>query len=136
MQMAPFEVEWARTIGRALVPAGALDGALDAIDIGARYAEECATSPWHAALLLRASLWLTWLAPLWLYGRLRSFGGLDPRAQAAVLHRLLLHKQYLIRTTATFLKLTLCQVLLGDEETLAQLGAYQLRPRSLLRKAS
>jgi hypothetical protein len=140
MQMAPFEIEWARAIGRALVPSEALGPALadtiGTVDIGARYAAECATSPWHVGLLLRASLWLTWLAPLWLYGRLRTFGGLDARAQAAVLHRLLVHKQYLVRTTATFLKLTLCQVLLGDEATLAQLGAYQLRPRSLLRKAS
>jgi hypothetical protein len=136
MQMAPFEVDWARAIGRALVPSGALGGVLDHIDVGARYAEECATSPWHVGLLLRASLWLTWLAPLWLYGRLRTFGRLEPRAQAAVLHRLLLHRQYLVRTTATFLKLTLCQVLLGDPETLARLGAYDLGPRTSLRQAS
>jgi len=140
MQMAAFEIEWARVLGRALVPAEALGPGLQRtvarVDVGERYAAECATSPWHVGLLLRASLWLTWLAPLWLYGRLCTFGGLDARAQAAVLHRLLLHKQYLVRTTATFLKLTLCQVLLGDEETLAELGAYQLQPRSLLRKAS
>ena len=134
--MTSFEERWARVIGRALLPRGLLAGVVDDSDLGALWRDECVRARWDGAFLLRLSLWLTWLAPLWLYGRLRTFGGLDARAQAAVLHRLLVHKQYLVRTTATFLKLTLCQVLLGDEATLAQLGAYQLRPRSLLRKAS
>ena len=60
MKLLPFEERWAGTIGHALVPRGALGGALDAIDIGARYAHECAISPWYAALAFRASLWLTW----------------------------------------------------------------------------
>jgi hypothetical protein len=128
MQMAPFEVDWARTIARALVPAGTLGGALDRIDAGARYAEECAASPWHVALLMRASLWLTWLAPLWLLGHSRSFGGLDTTAQATVLEQLLAHPRYLVRTATTFLKLLLCQVLLADRETLTLLGAYDLAP--------
>jgi hypothetical protein len=126
MQMAPFEIDWARAIARALVPAGALGGALDGIDAGTRYAEECAASPWHVGLLLRASLWLTWLAPLWLWGRPRSFAGLDAEAQATLLEKLLAHPRYLVRTATVFLKLVLCQVLLGDEATLAQLGAYDL----------
>jgi hypothetical protein len=132
MQMAPFEVDWAGRIARALVPAGTLGGILDGVDAGARYAEECATSPWHVGLLLRASLWLTWLAPLWLYLRPQTLGSLEARAQAAVLQRLLTHPTYLVRTSAVFLKLILCQVLLGDAETLARIGAYDLGPPSAL----
>ena len=45
MKLLPFEERWAGTIGHALVPKGTLDGALNAIDIGARYAHECAISP-------------------------------------------------------------------------------------------
>ena len=136
MSLLPFEIDWARVIGRAFVPKGALDGALDGIDAGARYAEECASSPWHAAIVMRLSLWIAWLAPLWLMARPRTFGSLDAPAQAKLLERLLAHRVYLVRTSAMFLKLLLCQVLLCDESTLAQLGAYDLAPPLARRSAS
>jgi len=123
----PFEERWAGTIGRALVPKGALGGSLDSIDIGARYAEECAISPWYAALAFRASLWLTWLAPGWMLGRLRTFGGVDGETRVAVLERLLKHRAYFVRMAAMFLKLAICTLLLGDVPTLTRFGAYKLR---------
>ena len=126
MTLADFERRWAAAIGRALVPEGALGGALDAIDLGARFAEECAISPWYAALAFRASLWLTWLAPLWMLGRPRTFGGVDGETRVVVLERLLKHRVYLVRMSALFLKLAICGMLLGDTPTLAQLGAYKL----------
>src|ERR1700761_1426355 len=126
MNLLPFEIDWARVIGRAFVPVGALDGALDGIDAGARYAEECAVSPWHVSIVMRLSLWLTWLAPLWLFGSLHTFRRVGAAGQASLLERLAAHRVYLIRTSAMFLKLLLCQVLLCDEATLAQLGAYDL----------
>ena len=127
MTLAPFERRWAATIARALVPEGALSGALDQIDVGARYAEECAVSPWYAALAFRASLWLTWLAPLWMLGRLRPFTGVDGETRVVILERLLKHQRYVLRMAALFLKLAICGMLLGDVPTLAQLGAYRLR---------
>lgn len=131
MTLLPFELDWARTMAHALMPPGTLAGALDEIDAGARYADECAISPWHVALLMRASLWLVWLAPVWLMARPRTFGRLDATAQALVFERLLKHRVYLVRTTALFTKMMLCQVMLGDESTLLQLGAYDL-PRKHL----
>ena len=140
MSMAPFEIEWARAIARAMVPAeelhGVLAGAFDHIDVGARYAEECASSPWHAALLLRASLWLTWLAPIWLMGRLATFGRLDGERKVELLERLLAHKVYLVRTTGMFLKLIICQTLLCDRETQARIGAYDLVQPSLAKRSA
>jgi hypothetical protein len=140
MRMAPFEIDWARAIARALVPPeelhGVLAGAFDGIDAGARYADECAASPWHAALLLRASLWLTWLAPIWLWGKLSTFGGLDGDERAQLLERLLHDGRYLVRTAAMFLKLMICQVLLCDQATQARLGAYDLVPPMARRSAS
>ncbi|HEX6838786.1 MAG TPA: hypothetical protein VF334_19545 [Polyangia bacterium] len=127
MTLFPFERRWAAAIGRALVPAGALGGSLDQIDIGARYAEECAISPWYVALIFRASLWLTWLAPLWLLGRAHTFAGVDDETRVVVLERLLKHPRYTVRMAGLFLKLTLCGLLLGDEPTLARIGAYKLR---------
>jgi hypothetical protein len=123
-----FERRWAAVVARALVPAGALGGALDQIDLGKRYADECAVSPWHAAIVFRASLWLTWLAPVWMLARPRTFGGLDADAQVALLEKLLKHRRYLVRMASMMLKIAICSLLLGDESTLAQLGAYRLPP--------
>jgi len=125
-----FERRWASAIGRALVPSDALAGSgidLGRIDVGARYAEECAISPWYAALAFRASLWLTWLAPLWLLGRAHTFAGVDGDTRVLVLERLLKHERYMVRMAALFLKLAILGMLLGDEPTLAQIGAYRLR---------
>jgi hypothetical protein len=128
VKLAGFERRWAETIGRALVPEGALDGTLEQIDLGARYAEECATSPWYAALLLRFCLWLIWLAPF-----PRTFGGLDEARRVATLEKLLKHRRYAIRMATMMFKLSVCSMLLGDEATLAHLGAYKLEARSLVR---
>ena len=136
MTLFPFEQRWAATIGHALVPAGALGGALDKIDLGRRYADECAISPWYAALAFRASLWLTWLAPMWMMGRARSFGGVDAETRVAVLERLLKHRVYFVRMAALFFKLAICTLLLGDEPTLAHIGAYKLTPLDAKRRAS
>ena len=135
MKLFPFEEGWAATIGHALVPEDALGGALKDVDLGARYGHECAISPWYAALAFRASLWLTWLAPLWMLGKLRSFGGVDRDARVAILERLLKHRIYFVRMAALFLKLAMCTLLLGDVPTLTQIGAYKLTPLSK-RKAS
>ena len=136
MRLWELERHFVTTIAVALAPPAEVAAAgldLGALDLAARYDDECARSPWYAALLMRASLWLTWLAPLWLTGRWRSFGGLDPAAQVALLERLLAHRRYVVRMAAMFLKLTLCTLLLGDAATLAQLGAYDL-PRPLARR--
>jgi len=137
--LANFERRWAATIGHALVPPDALAGAgidLGPIDLGARYAEECAISPWYAALAFRASLWLTWLAPVWLFGRPRTFGGVDDETRVAVLERILKHRRYVVRMSALFLKLAICGMLFGDAPTLAQFGAYRLPPPVPLGKRS
>lgn len=138
MRLSPVERRFVAVIAAALAPPEAVAEAGIALhgDVVARYDDECAASPWYAALLMRASLWLTWLAPLWALGRPRTFGALDAAAQAALLERLLGDKRYVVRMAAMFLKLALCTVLLGDVETLGALGAYDL-PRPLsTRRAS
>ncbi len=133
MRLAGFERRWAATIARALVPADALAGVgvdLGSIDLGARYAAEHDGSPWQPALLLRFALWLIGLWPL---PRVRTFGGLDEAARAALLERLLKDRRYVVRMTAMMFKLVVCSLLFGDESTLQRIGAYKLEPRSLVR---
>ena len=126
MKLAAHERRWVAVIARALIPPGALGGNLDAIDVGGRYEEECAHSPFSAALLMRAALYLAWLAPVFVYGRLRTFGSLDAIGQASLLDRLLKSNRYAVRMAAMFLKLTICTLVLGDERTLRHIGAYRL----------
>lgn len=128
--MTGFERRWASTIASALVPRDALDGALRDIDVGARYEEETRASPWTAALVLRAALWIVWLSPF-----PRTFGGLDEQQRVARLERLMKSKLYPLRMLMMVLKLTICQSLLGDEATLGQLGAYDL-PRALAKRSA
>ncbi|MEP6653357.1 MAG: hypothetical protein ABJA82_08370 [Myxococcales bacterium] len=125
MKLRRFEVRWASTIGRALLPPGLLGGIVDDVDLGEAIRRECSQPPWYAALLLRASLWLTWFSPPLTLRRLRTFGGLDSAAREAALERLLDHKMYVVRATATFLKLSSCMLLLGQDRVMLAIRAYE-----------
>ena len=118
--LLPFEVDWAERIGRALVPRGALGGIADGVDIGARYAEECAISPVVRGLRLPCVL-VADVAGAAVDARAAAhgFGGVDGETQVAVLERLLKHRVYTVRMAALFLKLAVCGMVLGDEPTLA-----------------
>src|SRR5262245_3032986 len=108
MKLRRFEVRWAETVGRAMVPRGVLGGVTDDVGLGERFRLECLQPPWFAALLLRFSLWLTWFAPFWMRGRLRTFRGLDEAAREALLEKLLAHRSYNVRMAVMFLKLAVC----------------------------
>jgi hypothetical protein len=125
MKLRRFEIRWADAIGRALLPPGLLGGVVDGVALGEEFGRECLEPPWYAALLLRASLWLTWFAPPWALGRARTFGGLEPAGREALLEKLLDSRIYLVRATAMFLKLSSCMLLLGDERVLRRIGAYE-----------
>lgn len=126
MKLARFERRWAGTIGRALLPVGALGGATDARDLGAEYARHFDLAPWWTALLLRYALWLIWLSPVWRSASPRTFGSLDLAAREACLEALLSARSYAVRETLTVVKLTYCFGAIGDRQVLASLGAYHL----------
>jgi hypothetical protein len=125
MRLRAFEIRWADAIGRALLPRGLLGGVVDDVALGEEFRREALEPPWFAALLLRASLWLTWFAPPWALGRARTFGGLDEAGRVALLEKVLASRVYLVRAMATFLKLSACMLLLGDERVMRRIGAYE-----------
>jgi hypothetical protein len=108
------------------LPRGVLGGVVDDLAAGRGLRDDCATSPWYSALLMRAALWLIWLAPLWAQLRLRTFGALDEPARTALLEKLLTSPRYYVRMAVSFLKVTFCTILLGDERAHRRLGAYRL----------
>ncbi len=131
MKLRRFEVRWAETVGRSLIPRGVLGGVVDDLDLGEEFRVECLAPPWFASLLLRFSLWLTWFAPFWMSLRLRTFGGLDADAREALLEKLLAHKSYNVRMASMFLKLAVSSFVVGDARALAKLGAYGLKEEPL-----
>ena len=133
MGLFAFELRRAATIARAIVPRGALGGATDDVELPALFEADCAIAPWQANLVLRLGLWLTWLSPLWMHGRPRTFGALDERAREAQLEELLAFKVHLVRLTMLYLKLLACSFLLGNERALGHLGAYHLPQLTPLR---
>jgi len=124
MALTSFELRRAALIARTFVPRGVLGGATDELDAGPLIREDDAFGPWHASLLLRAALWMVWLAPLWTLAGLRTFGGLSEEARADLLDRLLHHHAYSVRQSVMYLKLVSCSVLLGSVKVLAHLDAY------------
>lgn len=126
MLLPQHEQRMAEVLARALLPAGVMDGAFDHAPVGEEVAREVRRSPLGPALLIRLSLWLAWLAPLWLSRRPRSFGGLPPDEQVALLERLLKSDSYLLRMAMTLLKITLVGAILGNERALSAIGAYKL----------
>lgn len=124
MALRGFEKRWAETIGRTIAPRGLLGGVVDDVDLGALFSEEHRDSPWQAAFLLRLSLWITWLAPLFVIGRWHTFGGLGGDDRERLLDKLLDSPRYYVRLAAIFLKLETTTLLLGDQRAFEHLGAY------------
>lgn len=133
MTLSRFETRVAEVVARALIPRGTLGGATDAADVAELFREECRTSPWYAAMLLRISLWLAWFAPLWILRRFSTMGGLAQADRERVIEALLKSRFYQVRLALMYLKVTTCALLLGDERVLARIGAYRLREPTRLR---
>lgn len=135
MKLWGFERRWAREVTRSFVPAGALGGTVDDLDVGALFAKDCEETAMVSALPIRLALWIVWLWPL---SRLKTFGSLSGDERAALLERLLHSNVSLIRLMVVFLKLICMSLALGDVRALTHVGAYRLRvvPAQAARKAS
>ena len=126
MRLRAFERRWASEVARAFVAPGALGGAVDDVDAGALFAEDCAAVPWVSVVPVRLALWLVWFWPL--FGRRHTFGALPPEGREDVLERMLHSRIALVRTLVSFLKLICVSLVLGDRRALAAIGAYGMRP--------
>lgn len=127
MDITDTEARWAEVIGRGFAPQGiVLGGIVDGAPIGEGMRDEARQSPWYFAIGLRAAILMVWLAPIWRRGRLRTFGGLAPEEQVALLELLMKSRVYFIRLALMLLKLTVCMILVGEERALRRVGAYHM----------
>lgn len=75
-----------------------------------------------AALGLRLAVWIVALAPLWLWGRLRTSSRLSRAERPELLRQLLRHRSFAVRELTTLLKLVAMMALLGTETVRARSG--------------
>ena len=124
--MLSFELRWAAAIARSCVPASAMGGLTADLDLTTRFHEDCKLAPWHANVVLRLAVWITWLSPLWLQHRFKTFGALAEAEREPLLERLFTSPVHLVRLTMLYMKLMSMALLLGDRRVLARVGAYRL----------
>ncbi len=124
--MFTFELRWAAAIARTCVPKGALGGLTDDLDLTTRFREDSALAPWHANAVLRIAVWITWLSPLWLQRRFKTFGSLNETEREPLLEKLFTSPVHLVRLTMLYMKLMSTALILGDRRVLARIGAYRL----------
>jgi hypothetical protein len=136
MRLWQFEIAWARVIASAFLRPGVLGGAAEGRDLGGRIAEQVAGAPWFAAIVVRLALWLVWFAPLFTVRAFRTFGGLDEERREACLDALMHSDLYEVREVLKIYKLNLTLALIGREEVLAHIGAYDLGPYKLVDPAT
>ncbi len=106
-QLTRVERRWARAAITAMFPSNAdprvPDGA-EIVDIDGCLDETCRQVPGRVALGLRAAVWLLAFAPLFVLGKLRTIGGLQPADRERVVVRLLSSPVYVVRQLVLLLK--------------------------------
>jgi hypothetical protein len=121
--MLAFEERWATAVLAGFAPEGGpgIAPAQGEVDYVGAVRRMMHASTRQAAIGLRLALWLTALAPLWLFGRLRTFTSISAERRTEILERMLSHRFYIVREIAFFLKMSAC---------LAMFAACALRERS------
>ena len=122
--MTRLERRWAQALLESFAPPGGpglapREGEVDYLGTMGTLARRARP---RAAWALRIAIWLAALAPLWLWGRLRTVTGLSREARAALLEELLVHRSFPVREFALLLKLAAAMALLGTGSVRARSG--------------
>lgn len=122
--MTRLERRWAQALLEAFAPSGGpglapREGEVDFLGTFGTLARRARP---RAAWGLRIAVWLAALAPLWLWGRLRTVCGLSRGARAALLEELLAHRSFPVRELTLLLKLAASMALLGTNSVRARSG--------------
>jgi hypothetical protein len=111
--MLAFEERWAAAVLAGFAPAGGqgIAPTQNEVDYVGTVRRMMRASTRQAAIGLRLALFLTALAPLWLFGRLRTFSSISARRRTEILQRMLSHRLYIVREIAFFLKMCACMAM-------------------------
>jgi hypothetical protein len=125
LRMFRFERRWLVRVFEVLLPRGADPriplGAAD-VPMGRFVDDLLADSSLEFVAGLRLCLWMMMLAPLVVLRRLRTFLGIDPAQQAAVLERLRTSDVYVFREVPMLLKTIACLGFFGLPQVQGAIG--------------
>jgi hypothetical protein len=129
LRMTRFERRWLLRVFEALLPRGADPripfGAAD-VPMGRFVDDLLAESPLEFIAGLRLCLWMLMLAPLVVLRRPRSFLGVGPIEQAAVLERLRTSDVYVVREAPMLLKTIACLGFCGVPAIQGSIGIHPI----------
>ncbi len=127
LRLFNFERRWLVSVFAVVIPAG--------VDPRMPYGAEQAPmnrfvddllghAPLQFVIGLRACLWMMMLSPLFLLGRLRTFLGVEPATQLALLDRFRTSSIYLVRETPLLFKTVGCLGFCGLPPVQRELGIH------------
>ena len=123
--MFNFERRWLVAVFAVVIPSGADPrmpfGAAQA-PMGRFVDDLLEHAPLQFVLGLRACLWMLMLAPLFMLRRFRTFLGVEPSTQLALLERFRISSIYLVRETPLLFKTVGCLGFCGLPSVQRQLG--------------
>lgn len=127
MTLSSFEKRWLLVIFETLVPSGANErfpvGARDAPM--ARFVDDLiAHAPAHFCLGLRACIWVLTLSPIFVLGKLGTFGSLESAERLALLRRFSASPNYVIREMPLLFKTVACLGFCGLPDVQSRLGIH------------
>lgn len=129
MGLTRFERRWLLTVVDAILPSGTSArlpvGARD-VPMDGYFDDLLRRAPGKVRFGLRVTLWAIWLAPLFVLGKLRTFGGLGEDDRIALLHKLRRSNRYLIREAPILFKTMACLGYGGHPEVQRRVGIDQV----------
>ncbi len=127
LRLFNFERRWLVSVFGVVIPAGADErmpyGAAQA-PMGRFVDDLLERAPLQFVLGLRACLWMVMLSPLFMLGRFRTFLGVEPATQLALLERFRISNVYLVRETPLLFKTVGCLGFCGLPAVQQQLGIH------------
>jgi hypothetical protein len=124
MKFSRTEQRRADFISRVILPKGALGGTTDDCDLGAEIGRQFSLTPWWSAIITRIGILVVWYSPLFLLGKLRTFGSIAVEQQQAILQQLAHSPNYWVREMSMILKMNACNAGMSGEAVMRYLGAY------------
>lgn len=124
MIMLGFERRWAQALLEAFAPpeSRGLSPEPQEVDYVAGFRRMLDSFTPRASLGLRAALWISALAPVWMQGRPRSVARLPMAGRTELLRKLLEHRSFLVRELAFLLKTSASFALMGTPSVRARSG--------------
>ena len=125
MKFSALEKRWLNAVMEAVLPAGASKelpwGAGDT-RVSELTEDMIQRTPFLGAMGLRASLWVTYLFPLFIMGKPRTIAGLSSEVREEYLKKLYEHPIYFVRQTLILIKSVACMAYCVDERVREKLG--------------